>query len=286
MTSNHRPVKIVTDSAADIPHDLAAQFDITVVPLLVHLGGKTYRDGVDISGEAFYRELEAARSVTTTSLPSLESLGDAYRRLMSEGHDVVSIHMSSKLSGTFNAALMASTADGVKDDSVGVIDSRTISMAEGWIAIRAAEAARAGKSREEIEEIAEALVPRARIFGALDTLEYIIRSVRVSRLPGTVGNILDIKPILTTLPNGEATIRERMRTRKRVLERVVELTAEQGPLDALAVMHGADEEGAAQLLEMLKPLNPPQPVIVGHIGAVLGTHIGPGAVGVCLLRKG
>jgi DegV family protein with EDD domain len=285
MSHSHRPVKIVTDSAADIPAEIARELDITVVPLLVHMRGKTYRDGVDISGEAFYRELESTRSVTTTSFPALASFEEAYRRLTSEGYEVVSIHMSSRLSGTFNAALMASTADGVADDMVSAVDSRTVSMAQGWVAIRAAEAAREGKSRQEIEETANALTRKVHIFGLLDTLEFVMKSGRVGRLPGTMGTMLNIKPILTTRSNGEVAIIERIRTRRKALERLVELTAELGPLDALAVLHAADEEGAEQLLELLQPLNLPQPVIIAHIGAVLGTHIGPKGVGVGCLTK-
>jgi DegV family protein with EDD domain len=286
MPNDQRPVRIVTDSAADIPEDIARELDITVVPLLVHMGGKTFRDGVDISGEEFYRELEASRSVTTTSLPTLSSFVDAYRALTSDGYDVVSIHMSSKLSGTYNAALMASTADGVPDNQVSVVDTRTLSMGEGWVAVRAAEAARQGKSADEIEELAGALSRRASIYGALDTLEYVMRSGRVGFVPGTAATLLNVKPVLTTRPNGEAVILERVRTRKKVLERLVELTAALGPLDAVAVMHGADEEGAAELLGMLQELGDlPQPVVLGHIGAMLGTHVGPRGVGVCCLQK-
>ncbi len=285
MRNNRNPVKKVTDSAADIPPDVAEELGITVVPLMVHMGGKSYRDGVDISGEAFYRELEATRSVTTTSLPSLASFEETYRRITGEGHEIVSVHMSSKMSGTYNTALMASTADGVADDSIAVVDTRTISMAEGWVAIRAAEAAREGKSLDEIEALAQSVASQAHIFGLLDTLEYVVKSGRVGRLPGTVGAMLNVKPILTTRANGEAAILERLRTRHKALERIVELTAALGPLDGLAVMHAADEEGAAQLLEMLQPLNPPQPVIVGHIGAVLGTHVGPRGVGVCCVAR-
>src|SRR5207247_1888214 len=119
--TNHRPVKIVTDSAADLPRELAKELDITVVPLLVRMGDKSFRDGVDISGEQFYRELEATRSVTTTSLPTLASFEEAYRRLTSQGCDIVSIHMSSKISGTFNAALIASTSDGVPADRIAIV---------------------------------------------------------------------------------------------------------------------------------------------------------------------
>ncbi len=286
MPDSQRPVKIVTDSAADIPADLARDLDITVIPLLVHMGGSTYRDGVDLSGEEFYRRLEVVKGVTTTSLPSLHSFEEAYRSLTRDGYEIVSIHLSSKLSGTFNAALMASTGDGVDAEAISVVDSRTVCMSQGWIAIRCAEAAKQGKSREEIEELAESLVPRTYIFGALDTLEYVIRSGRVGRIPGTVGNMLSIKPLVTTRPNGEAIILERVRTDKRALERIIELTAEKGQPQALAVMHGANEAGAAQLLQMLRDsLSVPEPVVVGHIGAVLGTHIGPGAVGVCFLTK-
>ncbi|HEY0068741.1 MAG TPA: DegV family protein [Chloroflexia bacterium] len=286
MPDSDRTVKIVTDSAADIPADLARELDITVIPLLVHMGGHTYRDGVDLSGEEFYRELASVGGVTTTSLPSLHSLEEAYRSLTRDGYEIVSVHLSSKLSGTFNAALMACTGDGVEAEAVSVVDSRTVSMAQGWIAIRCAEAARAGKSREEIEELAEALASRTYIFGMLDTLEYVVRSGRVGRIPGTIGNMLSIKPLITIRPNGEAIILERIRTEKRALERMLEMTAEKGELDAVAVMHGANEEGAAQLLQMLRQrLNLPEPVVMGHIGAVLGTHIGPGAVGVGFLTK-
>ena len=278
-----KPVRIVTDSAADIPPALAQELDITVVPLLVHMGGQSYRDGVDMTGEEFYGQLRETKSVTTTSLPTLDSLVEAYRRLTGEGNDVLSIHLSSKLSGTFNAALMASTGDGVTPEAVEVVDSLTLSMGQGWIAVRSAQMAREGHSLDEVAEYAQSLVPRAHLFGVLDSLEYVIRSGRVGKLPGTVGNLLSIKPILTIKPNGEAVIREKVRTRNKALERIAALTAELGKLEAIAVMHGDDEEGAAQLTEMLSRLDLPQPVLVSHIGAVLGTHIGPCAVGVCCL---
>jgi DegV family protein with EDD domain len=284
MSTEQRPVRVVVDSAADIPPDIAEQLDITVIPLRVHIGGHTYLDGVDISGEAFYRELESTRSVTTTSLPSLDTLESAYRRLTAEGYDIVSVHMSSRLSGTYNAALMASTGDDIPAESITVVDTKTICMSQGWCAILAAEAARKGKSMAEVAEIAENAASRSVLYGALETLEYVIKSGRVSRLPGTVGTLLSIKPILTIRLNGEAAIIERVRTRKKVLDRLVVLTSELGPLERIAVMHGADPDGAEQIVDLLKPLNLPQPIIVGHIGAVLGTHIGPGGVGVCCLR--
>src|SRR5947208_15357493 len=132
MPAEQRPVKVVVDSAADIPPEIARQLDITVVPLSVQIGGKTYLDGIDISGEVFYRELEGTRSVTTTSLPSVDTLEQAYARITGDGCNVVSVHVSSKLSGTYNAAVMASKGEGIPSDAVNVIDSRTVTMAEGW----------------------------------------------------------------------------------------------------------------------------------------------------------
>jgi DegV family protein with EDD domain len=284
MADEARHVKVVTDSAADIPPEIAADLDITVIPLVVRIGDHTFRDGVDISGEQFYRELAAARSVTTTSLPSLDDFEQAYRKLTTQGFDVVSVHMSSRLSGTFNAALMASTGDGVPPDSVDVIDSRTISMAQGWVAIEAAEAALEGEGLAEVTAVAERASARTALFGALETLEYVIKSGRVGKLPGTVGTMLSIKPILTTQRNGEAAILEKVRTRSKAIMRVVELTRALGPLERVAVMHAADPEGAEQLRQMLLQSEYPEPVVVAHIGAVLGTHIGPGGVGVCALR--
>jgi DegV family protein with EDD domain len=283
MRTTTRRVRIVTDSAADLPQGLAAGLGITVVPLLVHMDGQSYRDGVDLTGEEFYDRLSSTQSVTTTSLPSLESFAAAYRELNAAGFDVLSIHLSSKLSGTFNAALMASTADGVQPETVEVLDSRTLSMAQGWIAVRAAEMARQGASLDEVSAYALSLVPRVRLYGLLDSLEHVMRSGRVRRLPGTVGTLLKIKPILTIRPDGEAVIEERIRTRSRAVKRLLSLTAELGPLDALAVVHGDDTEGATELATLLSELDPPQPVVITHIGAVLGTHIGPHAIGICAL---
>jgi DegV family protein with EDD domain len=280
-----RPVRIVTDSAADIPADLSRELDITSVSLLVNMGDHTYRDGVEITGEEFYRRLRESKSVTTTSLATLDSLSDAYRKLTGDGYAVLSIHLSSKHSGTFNAALMASTAAGVMPEAVEVLDSRTLSMAQGWIAERAARTAAEGHSLEEVTSYAERLVPRARLYGLLESLEYVVRSGPVNRLPGTVGNMLNIRPILTIRPNGEALIHEKVRTRQKALERIVRPTAELGPLESVAVLHGDYEEGAARLAEMLGAINPPRPLLVTHIGAVLGTHLGPYAVGICCITQ-
>jgi DegV family protein with EDD domain len=285
MAAESRPVKVVTDSAADIPPEVAADLDITIVPLLIHIGGKTYRDGVDLSGERFYQELAAARSVTTTSFPSLQDFSQAYIALIEQGCDVVGVHVSSKLSGTYDAALMASTADGVTPDAVNIVDSRSVCMSQGWVAIEAAEAARAGKNLAEVTEVAENAARRTILYGALETLEYAVKSGRIGKLPGSVGTMLSIKPIIALRPNGEVALLERVRTRARSIERLVELAAARGSMGRLAVMHAADPDGASHLKELVVRHGMPEPEIVAHIGAVLGTHVGPGGVGICALLE-
>jgi DegV family protein with EDD domain len=286
METQARPVKVVTDSSADIPQDIAAELDIIVVPQLVHIGGKTFRSGVDLEPEQFYRELAATRSVTTTSFASLDGFAQAYISVIERGCDVCGVHLGSKLSGTYNAALMASTADGVMPDAVSVVDSRGVSMAQGWVAIVAAEAARDGKSLAEVTAVAENAANRNLLFAALDTLEFAMKSGRLNRFPGTVGTMLSVKPILTLRPNGELAVAERVRTRSRSLEHMVQMACEHGPLERVAVMHAADFDAAEHVKQMMLEQGVSEPIMVALVGPVLGAHAGPRAVGVCALRAG
>jgi DegV family protein with EDD domain len=248
------------------------------------MGGKTYHSGVDLDPEQFYRELAATRSVTTTSFASLDYFTRAYIGVVERGYDVCAVHLASKLSGTFNAALMASTADGVPPDAVNLVDSRAVSMAQGWVAIVAAEAAREGKSLAEVTAVAEDAVNRTALYAALDTLEFVMKSGRLSRFPGTVGTMLSVKPILTLRPNGEIAIAERVRTHTRAVEHMVRMALENGPLERVAVMHAADPEVAGRVKGMLLNAGVPEPILISIVGPVLGTHAGPGAVGICALR--
>ncbi len=273
-------VKIVTDSTADIPAALARELGITVVPLLLQFGEQVYRDQIDLSGEAFYRLLQDTPGVPTTSQPPIGQIEQIYRDLTVDGSPVVSIHVSSGLSGTYSTCALAATSIDLVPGAVQVIDSQALSMCLGWLAICAARAAQAGQSQAEIVALVRAMIPRVRILGVLDTLEWVQRGGRLGLASAFLGTMLAIKPILH-MKAGKAVPMERVRTKAKAIGRMVDLTASFGPLDGLAVVHGDDPAEAARLVDLLAPIYPRAGIVVSHIGPVLGSHVGPRAVGIC-----
>jgi DegV family protein with EDD domain len=277
-----RPVKIVTDSTADIPPEIAAELGIEVVPLRVEFGNTSYRDGIDLDGETLYHLLRESPTLPTTSQPSLGELQQVYHDLTADGCDVVSVHVSSGLSGTYNVAALAAESEDERPGAghVAVVDSQALSMCVGWLAIFGARAARAGATQTQVVTLLEEMRHRVRILGLLDTLEFVQRGGRLGVASAFLGTMLAIKPILH-MKQGTAQPMERVRTKPRAMQRLVEITAGFGPLEALAVMHGDAPDEAAHLVDMLAPIYPRHEILVGHIGAGLGVHVGPRAVGVC-----
>lgn len=273
-------VKIVTDSTADIPAGLARELGITVVPLLLQFGEQVYRDQIDLSGEAFYRLLQDTPGVPTTSQPPIGQIEQIYRDLTVDGSPVVSIHVSSGLSGTYSTCALAATSIDLVPGAVQVIDSQALSMCLGWLAIFAARAAQAGQSQAEIVALVRGMIPRVRILGVLDTLEWVQRGGRLGLASAFLGTMLAIKPILH-MKAGKAVPMERVRTKAKAIGRMVDLTASFGRLDGLAVVHGDDPTEAVRLVDLLAPIYPRAEIVVSHIGPVLGSHVGPRAVGVC-----
>src|SRR4051794_225908 len=190
-------VKIVTDSTSDVPQNMAQELGITVIPLTVQIGKEVFRDGVDLSGPDFYRKMVEYPGMPITSQPPLGEIAQLYRDLTADGSDVVSIHLSSGLSGTYSTCLMASESEGLRPGAVTVIDSQAVTMALGWIAIFAARAAREGKSAAEVAELARSLVPRTRVLALLDTLEWLQRGGRIGKASAFIGTMLAIKPIVS-----------------------------------------------------------------------------------------
>lgn len=282
-----RRVRIVTDSTADLPHELAHNLGISIVPLNVIFGHEQFADGVDLTGPEFYAKLERIKGLPTTAQPAPGLFVNLYELLTSDGSNVLSIHLSSELSGVVNSAKLAADSLGLLEPAndgphVCVVDSRALSMCLGWMAIYAARAARAGKSLDEIQTMVQDMIPRVHIFGAFDTLEMLQRGGRIGMAQAFLGNMLAMKPIIG-LKDGRAEPMERVRTKGKALQRIADIVAAQGPLDALCVVHGYDEEDAAKLVDMLAPIYPREQILISHIGAVLGTHIGPRAVGVCFV---
>lgn len=272
-------VKIVTDSGADIPKPLAEELDIAVVPLTVHFGDEEFKDGVDLELSEFYRRLHAGGQPRTTQ-PSPTDFEAVYRRLQADADAIVSVHLSSQLSGTMQSASIAAAMDGI-DVPVHVVDSRSASLGIGMLAVEAARMAKAGASAEDIVQHLEAIVARQKVLFLVDTLEYLQRNGRIGRAQAFVGGLLNIKPLLT-IDDGVVAPLERARGRAKARARLLELVTQgaQGQRVKVAVMHADALEEAESLASELRSRLDVEELVVGQLGATIGTHAGPGTLGV------
>jgi len=273
-------IRIVTDSTADVPDDLVDELGIVVVPVHVIFGAQSYDDGVNMSREEFYAQLATANPLPTTSAPSAGEFAATYRELLENGADaVVSVHIAASLSGVQNA--VRSGASAVPELNVTIVDSEQVSMGLGWQVVDAARAARAGKPVAEIVEAVARVRPRVRLFAALDTLEFVRRSGRVSWAAATIGQLLKIKP-LVEVRKGEVLSIDRVRTRAHSLERLKQLVTEQGALRGLTVLHTHAREAAQKLADEFRARHPAlsDPIHIVEATTAIGTHVGPNALGV------
>jgi len=278
------PVRIVTDSTADIPAGLAAELGITVVPCVVYIGQETLRDGVDLTPEAFFDKLAHSSELPRTSQPPVASFVTAYRRLLeAEGcAGIVSIHIALTLSGTLNSAWAAvQTLD--DPTRVHVIDSGQLSMGLGWAVVEMARLAQAGATLAEIQHNTPALLARLRTVAMIDTLENLRKGGRISLLSAALGTALQIKPLLV-VRNGEVSALDRVRTRSKALKRLEGVVRDWGPLAEMAVLHTGAQNLAQALAENLRDLVPAEQMLIGPAGPALTTHLGLGAVGVCAVQ--
>lgn len=277
-------VKIVTDSTCDLPESLVARYGITVIPLYIHFGQESYLDGVEITREDFYLRLPASRPLPTTAAPASGVFQEVYESLLGGGATgVLSIHISGDLSGTINSArLGAEHTESHTGGRVAVFDSGQLSLGVGFQVLAAAQAANRGQSLDEILAMLEAFAPRVHLFAHLDTMEFLRRSGRVNSLVAGLGDMLQIKPILK-MTGGKASS-ERMRTSRRAMERVIRLAESVAPLDQVAIVHANAPKQAGLLARNIRHLIPEgDDILLVEITPVIGTHIGPGAVGlVCV----
>ena len=279
-------IRIVTDSSADLPPQLAERWNITVVPCYVVIDDYSYRDGIDISSEDFYRRLLSDLTLPTTAQPTVADFESVYRDLLDQGHQVVSIHISGKLSGTLNSARQARTALGNSDASrIEIVDSQLASICLGLVVIAAAQRADDYDSHQQVADQIRQDLPLTHGYFALDTLEYLQKGGRIGKAQAFIGSVLNVKPILT-LRDGEAHPVERLRNRERALRRLGELTHRLAPLQQLAVIHSTEPQEAETLLSTLSSLLPAEQVVAARFGPTLGTYLGPRAVGVALTRSG
>jgi DegV family protein with EDD domain len=274
-------VYIVTDSTADLPKNLMRESGITVVPLKVIFGSTAaLRDGVDIETAEFYRRQAERKEFPTTSQPTPSEFAEVYKDLAVRGGSIISIHISSGMSGTVQSARMG--AGMVPEADIEVADSRMTSMGLGLIALEAARAARAGKTKDKIMSIIRYMVDQTRVIFAVDTLEYLARGGRIGRAQAFLGTLLNIRPILC-LKDGLVHPFEKVRGKARAIDRVAQIAAGSmgGRPVYCSLVHGMDPAGMEQLRQKaVAMLNLTSEPVISELGAVVGTHTGPGVLGI------
>ncbi|HYF45338.1 MAG TPA: DegV family protein [Acidimicrobiales bacterium] len=270
-------IRVVTDSACDLPDDLVEKYGIQVVPLSIRFGEEEFIDREELSTEQFYDKLATSDALPETAAPSPGRFQQAFENLANDGADgIVCVNISSGLSATMESAQQAAKAV-ANDVDVRVVDSQQVSTLIGLLCIEAAQAAESGTGLDEIVAMLEEKVPRAHIFGALNTLENLKKGGRIGNAQALLGNMLAIKPILE-VRNGVVEEAAKQRTRKKALQWLRD-KALNTPVEDLMVLHGFASD-LDEFLDMLGPKHKREDLIIGVIGPVIGTHAGPGVIGI------
>ncbi|UCH51467.1 MAG: DegV family protein [Chloroflexota bacterium] len=269
-------VKIVTDSSADLPSSVIEELGITVVPLYVRFGEKVYRDRVDISDDEFYDRLQHDPVHPNTIQPTPQDFVEAYQKLSQEADGIISIHLSSKLSGTHNSAIQAKEQI-PKTCPVEVIDSQNLTMALGMLDIIAANAAKASKNLPDIVEEVNKAIPNIHLLGLLDTLKYLLLGGRIGKAKALLGSVLNVKPMLM-LKDGEVVPAGQVRTRSKGIERLVDFVENATDIQNLAIVYNTTPDEAQTLAERIGSKFSKDRVSLARVGPMLGVHMGPGAL--------
>jgi len=274
-------IKIVTDSTAYLTADFVQEHDIRIVPLYVHFGEEAFKEGVDISDEEFYTRLKQSPTLPTTSQPSAGDFHRVFQELSDAGHEIVTITISSKLSGTWNSAMAAKEM--LPEAGISVIDSLSTSAGLELMVRAAVEAAEAGAGRQEVADLVQEIIPKMNLFFVVDTLEYLAKGGRIGNAKAFLGTLLKVKPILA-LQEGAIEPLEQVRSKRKAQARMLELVEEQvgdrGAEAKVALTNALASENALALgRELQARLGCAEP-IQANLGPVIGTHTGPGLVGV------
>ena len=275
-------VAVVVDSTADIPQTLRDEYNISVVPLTVLFCNETFLDGVEMTGDQFYKRLVEGNVHPKTSQPSPGQFVEAFERLGQDHDGIISIHLSGKLSGTVQSARQA--AELVPNVPIRVIDSGSVSMGIGFLALEAARMAHAGQSVDGIAEQIEAMAQRAYVWAALDTLKFLERGGRIGGARAFLGTLLSVKPIIEI--RGEVLPSEQVRTHKKAMTRLVDLAKAQAPYSHVAVMYSTSRQYADEIVGQVQTLGGDDQIVVAQLTPVLGVYGGPDLVGIAGIKKG
>jgi DegV family protein with EDD domain len=275
-------VRIVTDSACDLPEPACAELGIEVVPLTIRFGEREYVDRKELSTEGFWRELKASSVLPETAAPSVGAFEEMFRRLADDNADgIVCINLSASLSATMQSAKVAAKAlEG--QTPVEIIDSKSASMGIGNLAVYAARRARDGAGVAEIVREVEDRRDRQHVFAALDTLEYLRKGGRIGGAQALLGSMLSIKPVISVV-DGAVEPAGRVRTRSKALQFIIDRIPE-GRVEAISVLHAMAPD-VDEFVAMLEPKVPGAEVVVGAIGPVIGVHTGPRVLGVAFIQQ-
>jgi len=278
-------VAIVTDSTAYLPEEHIKQYNISITPLSVIWGEEVQRDGVDILPQQFYERLSTSKVMPTTSQVTPAVMYDTFQALMNADYDVLGIFISSKISGTVQSAMQASEMLNGANHKFAIVDSLNTSMAMGWPVLAAARAAQAGADIAECEKLAQEACKNSGIFFMVDTLEFLRRGGRIGGAQALLGTMLNIKPILQ-LHEGLIDQADKVRTKQKAIQRVVELVAERisgrTPV-RVAVTHANADADAAFLLKVAQEKLNPVETIISPLSPVIGTHVGPGTLALSFM---
>ncbi|MGB8214768.1 MAG: DegV family protein [Anaerolineales bacterium] len=278
-------VAIVTDSTAYLPDEILKKYPITVTPQILIWGDETFQDGVDIQPTAFYRKLETAKIMPTTSQVAIVTMKAAFENLLEAGYDVLGIFISAKLSGTMDSAIQAKEMLPKAASKIIVLDSNSTSMAMGFHVLVTARAAQAGEPLAECQKLAEEARKHTGVYFVVDTLEFLRRGGRIGGAQAMLGSALNIKPLLE-LREGRIESVEKVRTKGKAINRMIELVVDkvsgQSPIHLATLHANAEAEARSTLEAAVARLNPVEQILASLSPAV-GTHAGPGTVGLAYM---
>lgn len=277
-------LRIVTDSVSDLPQALVDRYQIVVVPACIRFGNETYLDGVEITHQEMYRRMLEEDEVPKSSQPSPGQFLEAYKEVAVQGASILSIHVTAKSSGVWQSASLARSM--LPEADIEVIDSASISMGTGFLILEAAQAIEAGRSKGEVLALVEDIKSRMNVYATVGTLKYLRLSGRVGHMQEIFGSFLDMKPIIA-VEDGVVKAIDKVRTRKKALDRVIELTKQAVGTESLinaAVMHTAVEEEALGFKERVGKHFNCQVLLFGEAGIALGVNAGPGVLGIVAYR--
>ena len=278
-------IAVVTDSTTYLPPDLVKKHNISIAPQVLIWGEETFKDGVDIQSQEFFTRLKTTKVMPTTSQVAVVSFQEIFQGLVDKGYEVLAILVSSRLSGTVQSAMQAKDLMGTARDKVHVVDSQSVAMALGFQAITVARAIETGASLSEAKALAEKSHEYTGVFFAVDTLEFLHRGGRIGGAQRFLGTMLNMKPILA-IQDGRVEGIERIRTKSKALDRVLELVVERAkgksPIRIATLHANAADEAKALLARAEQELKPVESIFT-EVSPTVGTHAGPGTVGLAFM---